>query len=758
MSLKKDATRLTDRKRFMKDTRKTVLNFQDLFQSIGTAYIFMDVDDPHFTILEQNEAHARIGMVNREDVIGKPVLEAFPDTSEKFKKTGVSDLVESFRRVVATRKPDVMPEFGYAIADKNGEMQYKYWQVTHFPVFDGKKLVAVGQQSEEVTEKVMTRRQLTRAQEQLQQALAYSAVGTWTWDLENNVVIGDSNLVRLFGLDEGLAQQPMPLTTFTDRIHDDDREAVRKNIRQALKDQTSYESEYRIWDEEGHIRWLLARGRVEMDKDDPEKAVKFPGLVVDITERKLAENNLHMLARASTQFSASLDYRQTLDAIASMIVPGVADWCSIDILEDGKIEQVAVAHKDPEKVKWAKQLRAQQGEVDVNAPSGSPAVIRTGKLEHIPVITDEMLQAAAKDKKELALLRSIGFTSAITAPLKIDGKAIGAITFISTESQRHYNESDVETAQALANRAALAFYNAKLFQDARSEIKARKKLQKELEQLNQALESRVQKRTAQLEKTNAGLHQEIARRHAVEDELQEYSKSLARSNQELQDFAYVASHDLQEPLRKIRAFGDILEAEYRDTLGEGVEYLDRMQNAASRMSILIEDLLAFSRVSRQQQPDVLIDLNTIAYDVMGDLENQIERTGGMVEIDHLPSIMADPTHMRQLFQNLIGNALKFHREGVAPIVRVYPCPDEEAPGMQTICIEDNGIGFDEKYLDRIFSVFQRLHGKDTYEGTGIGLAVVRKIAERYGGTITANSKKGVGSTFKFTFPTVSKET
>lgn len=113
--------------------------------------------------------------------------------------------------------------------------------------------------------------------------------------------------------------------------------------------------------------------------------------------------------------------------------------------------------------------------------------------------------------------------------------------------------------------------------------------------------------------------------------------------------------------------------------------------------------------------------------------------------------------MRQLFQNLIGNALKFHREGVPPVVKVYMCAEDKANGLQTICIEDNGIGFDEKYLDRIFSVFQRLHSRDSYEGTGIGLAVVRKIAERYGGTITASSKKGVGSTFKVTFPMIKKE-
>jgi len=235
-------------------------------------------------------------------------------------------------------------------------------------------------------------------------------------------------------------------------------------------------------------------------------------------------------------------------------------------------------------------------------------------------------------------------------------------------------------------------------------------------------------------------------------ELQASNTRLEQSNRELQDFASVASHDLQEPLRKIQAFGDRLSTTNAATLSsDGQDYLKRMLNAAGRMQTLINDLLSFSRITTKAQPFSKVDLAQIARDVLVDLETAVERAGAAVSLDPLPTIDADPMQMRQLLQNLIGNALKFRKPGVAPIVRISA---EVSSDNQTctIFVSDNGIGFDEKYLDRIFNVFQRLHGRGSYEGTGIGLAVCRKIAERHGGSITARSTPGEGATFIVTLP------
>lgn len=239
-------------------------------------------------------------------------------------------------------------------------------------------------------------------------------------------------------------------------------------------------------------------------------------------------------------------------------------------------------------------------------------------------------------------------------------------------------------------------------------------------------------------------------------------EELARSNAELQQFASVASHDLQEPLRKIQAFGNRLKASCGDALTpQGIDYLERMQNAAMRMQTLIEDLLTFSRITTKALPFVKVNLAQIAQEVLSDLELTIAQTGGHVDVGYLHTIAAEPVQMRQLLQNLIGNALKFHRVGETPIVKLntqlldgqqQPVESYAIAQFCQIIVQDNGIGFEEKYLDRIFNVFQRLHSRSEYEGTGMGLAIVRKIAERHGGSVTAKSTQGKGSTFIITLP------
>lgn len=235
-----------------------------------------------------------------------------------------------------------------------------------------------------------------------------------------------------------------------------------------------------------------------------------------------------------------------------------------------------------------------------------------------------------------------------------------------------------------------------------------------------------------------------------EEELRQFTIRLQQSNRELEDFAYVASHDLQEPLRKIQAFGDRLGRKYGDELTEeGLDYVRRMQNAASRMQTLINDLLLFSRVTSRAQPFQRVDLETIVEEVVHDLEVPIRELDAEVTAEGLPVIDADPTQMRQLFQNLIANALKFHRKDVAPRVTIAARVD---PREVEISVADNGIGFEPRYAERIFEIFERLHGREIYHGTGIGLAICRKIAERHGGTIEARGTPDAGATFLVRLP------
>ncbi len=267
---------------------------------------------------------------------------------------------------------------------------------------------------------------------------------------------------------------------------------------------------------------------------------------------------------------------------------------------------------------------------------------------------------------------------------------------------------------------------------------------------------------------------DITERKRVEATLAQQAAELTRSNTELEQFAFVASHDLQEPLRKIQAFGDRLKSKCSGALAaEARDYLERMQGASARMRRLIDDLLTFSRVMRSAEPFVPVNLAATTKEVLSDLEVRIEKSGARVEVGDLPVIEADPMQMRQLLLNLISNGLKFQPPGATPVVkvqaRVLDCesasdttyarrfPGRAEPGVATdqlceIKVQDNGIGFDEKYTDRIFAVFQRLHGRNEYEGTGVGLAVCRRITERHHGSIVAQSKPGQGATFIVTLP------
>ena len=255
---------------------------------------------------------------------------------------------------------------------------------------------------------------------------------------------------------------------------------------------------------------------------------------------------------------------------------------------------------------------------------------------------------------------------------------------------------------------------------------------------------------------------DITERKRAEEKLKSYAAQLARSNRELQDFASIASHDLQEPLRKIQAFGGRLYDKYPAVLGDdGRDYIQRMKNAASRMQSMLDDLLAYSRVTTKARPLTPVDLVQVINEVISDLEVSIEETGGKVELEGLPTIDADPLQMRQLFQNLIGNALKFHQPGIPPLICISSQPISANESSQKeaffrILIADNGIGFDEKYLDRIFLPFQRLHGHNEYKGSGMGLAICKKIVERHEGSITARSKPGQGTTFLITLPASSQ--
>ena len=338
------------------------------------------------------------------------------------------------------------------------------------------------------------------------------------------------------------------------------------------------------------------------------------------------------------------------------------------------------------------------------------------KTKNIPII---FLSAVNIDKRFIAKGYTSGGVDYVTKPFDPDLLLLKVKTFCSLSDQ---------TRELNLTQEAL-----------KQENEIRKKAQKSLEEANLFLEDKIKERTK---------------------ELLEINNELEISNAELQQYASLASHDLQEPLRKIITFSRIIQDRFLTQMPEADTYIKKVIASTERMRNLIDDLLNYSKLSGSAK-FIFSDLNTIAKEAISDLELQIKDKEATINLEELPSIDTVPGQMRQVFQNVISNALKFSKADEAPIIKIWSefidekailAPAKDKGAFVRLHVHDNGIGFNEIYLERIFIIFQRLHGKGEYEGTGIGLSIVKKIIEKHNGLISAQSKEGEGTTFIIVLP------
>ena len=549
---------------------------------------------------------------------------------------------------------------------------------------------------------------LRRSEYQLRLAVESSGLGIWDFDPVTGELRADDRAKWALGLP---TEAKMDYETFLARVHPEDRERVAELVRRAIDPKSSggYEVEYRTTGlyEGGTERWLQSRGRAFFD--ELGRATRFVGTVLDITERHRVEEAQRFLAEASEVLSSSLDYRATLSNVARLAVPTLADWCGVDVLEeDGSLERLAVAHQDPQKVELAHELQ-ERYPPDPDAPYGVHQVLRTGEAQMMSEIPPELIERAARDEKHREMLRQLGLNSYMTIPLIARHRTLGAITLVYAESGRRYGEQDLGLAKDLARRAALAVDNSRLYGQAQRDITERKR---------------------------------------YEGALQQRAEELARSNAELEQFAHVASHDLQEPLRMVSSYTQLLARRYEGKLdAEADEFIGYAVDGANRMQILINDLLAYSRLGTRGEALAPTNTRSVFDVACANLMRAIEDSGAEVTSGELPSVLGDQSQLVQLFQNLLSNAIKFRRSEGPVKVHVGA---ERRDGEWLFSVRDNGIGMEPQYLERIFIIFQRLHVKGEYSGTGIGLAICKKIVERHGGKIWVESEPGKGSTFYFT--------
>jgi signal transduction histidine kinase len=346
------------------------------------------------------------------------------------------------------------------------------------------------------------------------------------------------------------------------------------------------------------------------------------------------------------------------------------------------------------------------------------AISGYSKSKDIPII---FLTAVSIDKRFITKGYKSGGIDYVTKPFDPDILLLKVKTF----SRLHDQNKKLNEIQ----------------QELRQEIEFRKDAEQQLNAMNQSLEQKIAERTENLVNAN--------------DE-------LAKKNLELQQFAYIASHDLKEPLRKIQIFGNLIKDRMIAPTDKNAMYVQKVIHSADRMSTLVNDVLAYSAIDIPKKFET-IDLNKIVRDILSDFEILIEEKNATISKDNLPVVDMIPVQARQLLQNLIANAIKFSKEGVAPLISVNadllakmewgaPAVDHDKALYCRISVQDNGIGFDNEYSHKIFSIFQRLHSSDAFEGTGIGLAIAKKIADTHKGFIMAESQLGKGSKFSVLLP------
>jgi PAS domain S-box-containing protein len=427
-------------------------------------------------------------------------------------------------------------------------------------------------------------------------------------------------------------------------------------------------------------------------KDSYGKIIGASKIARDITERKRAEKNITFLSEASKILSSSLDYKTTLHTVAKLAVPEIADWCTVDMLNTfGTLDAVAIAHKDPQKVAWARELR-KTNPTDMNAPQGIAHVIKTGEGELYPLITDDMLVATAKNKKQLQLMRDVGFTSAIIVPITIEKKIIGAITFVTTETRRQYTQSDFAMAKELASRASLAIQNAKLYTEAKKAIDLR------------------------------------------------------------DDFISIASHELKTPITSLKAYTQVLQRHAQKSQERTTNnFLQKMDQQINNLTKLVRDLLDISKLENGKLEFQIekFDLNELIKETIENVQHTTQKQTIIFEGKINQPVTGDRFRIYQVLVNLLTNAIKYSAEAEKIIVRV-----KQEKNAAVVEVQDFGIGIDKEYQKNIFKRFYRIdnHLGRAFPGLGIGLYISHEIIQRHGGNIYLDSKRGKGAIFSFTLP------
>jgi PAS domain S-box-containing protein len=689
-------------------------------------------------------------------------------------------------------------------------------------------------------ERIRTEESLRASEERYRTIVETAGEGIWMIDADARTTFANPSMEKLLGYGPG----GMLGRSLFEFVHEEDRELFEKRIESRKRGVTEqHESRYRRSD--GAVVWGIVATSPFRSADG--NYLGSMALFTDITERKRAEDRLHFLSEASGILSSSLDYKTTLQNLAKLITPKVADWCAIDVVNsEGAVERVAVTHTNPKKVEIAQTISRLWPDGPTDA---IPRVIESGKSILASEILEEGVRQTAKSPEHFEMLRRLDLKSCMIIPLQTRGKIFGAISFINAESHHQFTPADLEFAENLVRRAALAIDNAQLFLLAETERSVALENESYFRNLaeaiphmvwtckadgtfeycnrrwrdytNQTFEEsqwpgwldavdakhrehvgRTWKRALEtgdlfeceylLRRGTDGTYrwhvdravplrdvqgtvikwfgtctdihdkkvaEDIGRKNnqELERRVDERTNALKEINDQMEAFCYSISHDLRAPLRAMRSFTQVLLEEYAPNLDKtGQDFLQRVGSSAERMDKLILDLLEYSRLGRMELTLGSISIDNVLESVLLDLRLDFKEKKALLEVAKpLPLVIGQETILKQVFFNLVSNALKFISWDVTPHIKIW-AETMENPRVIRIWVEDNGIGIAKDHHERIFRVFERLHGITSYPGTGIGLAIVQKGIERMGGTTGVDSRLGKGSRFWIELPAVRK--
>ncbi len=528
---------------------------------------------------------------------------------------------------------------------------------------------------------------------------------------------------------------------WSDAIHPEDRERTRAIWTDSIRNCSLYEVEYRVRRHDGEYRHFAVRGVPVFEPDGHVR--EWVGACTDITERKEAERRrsaTNALLELFAQKSSSQEY---LDSVVDVI----RQWSGCQALgiritdDKGEIPYASWRGFAPDFIATEQCLSINHDQccciravTQAIEPQDAPVLTRGGSFRFDNSIEFMDHLSPAERSRFRGTCMKHGFASVAVIPIRYHDRILGAI-HLADRRPRHLPQPAVEFIESMTPLIGEAIQ--------------RFRAEAELGRYRDHLEVLVRQRTGELESVNTQLQMEIGERLRAEESLRRTAEELKRSNRDLEQFAYVSSHDLQEPLRAVAGYVELLQHRYGDKLDDKAHrFISGAADGATRMQRLIIDLLAFSRVGTQGMSFEPVDLKTALDTALTSLKVSAQEAGAQVTCDPLPVLRADATQIAQLLQNLIGNAIKFRSEA-PPRIHVGA---EKRPGHWLISVRDNGIGVDPQYAERIFLIFQRLHTRETYPGTGIGLAICKRIVERHGGQIWLEPNSNQGSKFCFTIP------